>query len=257
MHLEQVAGMEWLSADVIRMVLRSESLAVSAKPGQFLNVRCGDSYRAYLRRPISICDVNRDTGTADIVFQVRGAGTELLAGVKPGGFVDIMGPLGNPFKLVQPGGSMVVVGGGIGAFPLLFLLRTMPEVRRKTLLGFRNREAVVLEEEFALNSEWLEIATDDGSYGQAGFATGLLERCLEHEKPDCVYVCGPLPMMKATVGICMRYDVPVQVSMEQRMGCGVGACLVCACKKRDGEGFAYTHVCREGPVFDGREIVFD
>ncbi len=257
MHLEQVAGMEWLSPDVIRMVLKSERLVSSAKPGQFLNVRCGDSYRAYLRRPISICDVNRESGTADIVFQVRGAGTELLAGVKPGEFVDVMGPLGNPFKPVQPGGSMVVVGGGIGSFPLLLLLRTMPEVRRKALLGFRSHEAVVLEEAFASNSERLEIATDDGSHGQAGFATNLLERCLEQEKPDCVYVCGPLPMMKAAVGICMHHDVAVQVSMEQRMGCGVGACLVCACKTRDGEGFAYTHVCREGPVFDGREIVFD
>jgi dihydroorotate dehydrogenase electron transfer subunit len=257
MYMEHVDRMERLSADIYRMVLGSARLASTAKPGQFINVLCGDSIHAYLRRPISICDVNPGAATADIVFQVRGAGTERLSRMKPGEAVDVMGPLGNPFKPVQPGGSTVVVGGGIGTFPLLLLLRTMGEVRRTALLGFRNREAVVLEEEFASASDMLEIATDDGSYGKAGFATGLLERFLKHEKPDCVYACGPLPMLKAAVGLCVLHGIPVQVSMEQRMGCGVGACLVCACRKRDGDDFTYAHVCREGPVFDGREIVFD
>lgn len=257
MHLEQVVRMERLSADIFRMVLGSERIASSAKPGQFLNVLCGDSSRTYLRRPISICDVNPANATADIVFQIRGAGTERLAGMKPGDSVDVMGPLGNPFKPVQPGGRAVVIGGGIGTFPLLHLLRTMGGVHRTALLGFRNLGAVVLEHEFASACESLEIATDDGSYGQPGFATGLLERCLTREKPDCVYVCGPLPMMRAAVDICVMYGVPVQVSMEQRMGCGIGACLVCACKKKDGDDYTYAHVCREGPVFDGREIAFD
>lgn len=257
MHLEQVVRMERLSGDVIRMVLESQRIVASAMPGQFLNMRCGDSFRAYLRRPISICDIHKGDSTVDVVFQVRGAGTELLGRTRPGEAVDVMGPLGNPFKPVSPGGSMVAVGGGIGSFPLLYLLRTMPEVRGTVLLGFRNRESVVLEDEFASVCERLEIATDDGSYGQAGFVTGLLERRLEREKPDCVYVCGPLQMMKTAVDVCLAQNIPVQVSMEQRMGCGVGACLVCACKKREGDDFAYTHVCRDGPVFNGRDIVFD
>ena len=256
-YREKVARMERLADDVIRMVLHSPRLAGSARPGQFLNIRCGDSYEAYLRRPISICDVHPQEETVDIVFQVKGAGTERLARLKPGDEADVMGPLGRPFTPVPPGGRAVVVGGGIGTFPLLYLLRSMPEVDRTALLGFRSRGQVVLEEEFAAVCSRMDIATDDGTYGTPGFVTALLERHLERERPDCVYVCGPTPMMRAVVALCVGQDIPVQVSMEQRMGCGVGACLVCACKKKAEEGFAYTHVCKEGPVFDGREVLFD
>ncbi len=254
---EQIARMDQLSADVWRMVLASERLATGAKPGQFLNIRCGDSLEAYLRRPISVCDVHPGDNTVDIVFQVKGAGTERLARLRAGDTADVMGPLGSSFQPVAPGGRMVVVGGGIGTFPLLYLLRSMPDVERTALLGFRNRDAVVLEDAFAGQCEHLEIATDDGSYGTHGFVTSLLARRLEQGPVNGVYVCGPMPMMKAAVDLCVARDVPVQVSMEQRMGCGVGACLVCACKKKQGESEIYTHVCKEGPVFNGRDIVFE
>ena len=256
-HQEKIARMDRLSADVYRMVLQSGALAESVKPGQFLNIRCGDSVEAYLRRPISICNVNVGDGTVDIVFQAKGAGTSRLAMLRPGDVADVMGPLGSCFQPIAPGGRMVVVGGGIGTFPLLFLLRSMPQVRRTALLGFRNREAVVLEAEFSAQCAHLEIATDDGSYGSRGFVTGLLERHLDSEGADGVYICGPTPMMKAATALCVQRGVPVQVSMEQRMGCGVGACLVCACKKSVEDGFVYTHVCKEGPVFNGRDILFD
>ena len=256
-HQEKVVRMERLSDDVYRMVLQSSIIAESVKPGQFLNVRCGDSMEAYLRRPISVCDVHPGEGTVDIVFQVKGAGTERLARLRPGDVADVMGPLGSCFQPVPPGGRMVVVGGGIGTFPLLFLLRTMPQAHRTALLGFRNREAVVLESDFAAHCEQLEFATDDGSYGTPGFVTRLLERHLDSENVDGVYICGPTPMMKAATALCVQRNVPVQVSMEQRMGCGVGACLVCACKKSSADGFVYTHVCKEGPVFNGRDMLFD
>jgi len=257
MHRERIVRMERLSDDIFRMVLQSGRLTESAKPGQFLNIRCGHSLQAYLRRPISICDVHAGDGTVDIVFQIRGSGTELLGEMKPGEEADVMGPLGNPFKPVNPGGSAIVVGGGIGTFPLLYLLRTMPEVKRTALLGFRTAGAVVMAKEFSSVADCMEIATDDGSLGHHGFVTELLEKRLRTERPDCVYVCGPMPMMRIVTEQCIGMGIPVQVSMEQRMGCGVGACLVCACKKRDGDDFSYTHVCREGPVFDGRDIVFD
>ncbi len=257
MHMEQIVRMDRLTDDIVRMVLKSGRLAESAKPGQFVNLRCGDSLAAYLRRPISICDVHAGDGTVDIVFQIRGAGTEILSRLKPGDTADLMGPLGTPFMPVRPGGSVIAVGGGIGSFPLLYLLRSMPEVRRTVLLGFRNADSVVLEESFASVSESLGLATDDGSKGHAGFVTELLAERLKTERPDCVYVCGPMPMMRIVVGLCTEKDIPVQVSMEQRMGCGVGACLVCACKKKDVDDFTYTHVCKEGPVFNGRDIVFE
>lgn len=256
-YQERVARMDRLSGDVYRMVLHSERLATTAKPGQFLNIRCGDSFEAYLRRPISVCDIHPETATVDVVFQIKGAGTARLAELRAGDKADVMGPLGSSFLPVSPGGQMVVVGGGIGTFPLLYLLRTMPQAHRTALLGFRNREAVVLEQDFADQSERLEIATDDGSYGTRGFVTTLLARRLAEAPVDCVYVCGPTPMMKAAVALCLERDVPVQVSMEQRMGCGVGACLVCACKKKQGDEVIFTHVCKEGPVFNGRDIVFD
>ena len=257
MHMEPIVRMDRLTDDVVRMVLKSGRLAESAKPGQFVNLRCGDSLAAYLRRPISICDVHAGDGTVDIVFQIRGVGTEILSRLKPGDMADLMGPLGTPFTPVRPGGSAIAVGGGIGSFPLLYLLRSMPEVRRTALLGFRNADAVVLEESFASVSESLGLATDDGSRGHSGFVTDLLAKRLETERPDCVYVCGPMPMMRIVVGLCAAKDIPVQVSMEQRMGCGVGACLVCACRKKDGDDFTYTHVCKEGPVFNGRDIMFE
>jgi len=255
--MEKVARMDRLADDIVRMVLHSPRLAAAAAPGQFLNIRCGDSYEAYLRRPISICDVHPLEETVDIVFQIKGAGTERLARLQPGDMADVMGPLGRPFTPVPAGGRAVVVGGGIGTFPLLFLLRSMPEVETTALLGFRSFGQVVLEAEFAAAASRTRIATDDGSHGTPGFVTALLEGHLAGERPDRVYVCGPTPMMRAVVALCIEKDVPVQVSMEQRMGCGVGACLVCACKKKAEDGFTYTHVCKEGPVFDGREVLFD
>ncbi len=257
-HLEMVERMEFLSADVVRMVLSSEHLAQTTLPGQFVNVRCGDSWQAYLRRPLSVCDVRRETGAVDLVFQLKGEGTRRLAQLKPGERVDLMGPLGSAFSPCKPGSRIVVVGGGIGTFPLLYLLRSMPEVHRTALLGFRSRSAVVLQEAFSNQSDQLSIATDDGSYGTSGFVTGLLEQRLLESPVDKVYVCGPLAMMKAVVNLCLEQNVAVEVSMEQRMGCGVGACLVCACKKHAGEDdFTYTHVCREGPIFNGRDLIFD
>ncbi len=256
-YLEKVARMDRLADDIVRMVLHSPRLAASSAPGQFLNIRCGDSYEAYLRRPISICDVHPEEETVDIVFQVRGAGTERLARLNPGDMADVMGPLGRPFTPVPAGGRAVVVGGGIGTFPLLYLLRSMSGVDTTALLGFRSRSQVVLEAEFTAACSRTRIATDDGSYGTPGFVTALLERHLADERPDRVYVCGPTPMMRAVVALCADRDIPVQVSMEQRMGCGVGACLVCACKKKAADGFHYTHVCKDGPVFDGREVLFD
>jgi len=254
--LGQVVNMKWLSSDIICMVIQSEQLALSL-PGQFVNMKCGHSLNAYLRRPISICRVDKHHMTADIVFQIRGEGTAQLAKTKQGEMADYMGPLGTPFRFADKGKKVVVIGGGIGVFPLLGLLESMPDVHRTALLGFRNKESIVMESEFAQASDQLKIATDDGSYGTHGFVTSILHEHLKQDRPDIVYVCGPTLMMKAVTEMCLKDDIDVQVSMEQRMGCGVGACLVCACKKKTDDDYTYTHVCKEGPVFDGKDILFD
>ncbi len=253
---EQIADLQMLCDDVYKMTIRSEYVAQNALPGQFVNVRCGD-IDALLRRPISICDVNKAENTFDIVFQVKGNGTEKLS-CKCMGEVDIMAPLGKPFALDNKHKNIVVVGGGIGTFPLLYLLNSSNAEQKTALLGFRTKAAVVLETRFRAAAQQVEIATDDGSYGKQAFVTELLEQRILSQKPDIVYTCGPAVMMQKVAAIAEKNGIPCQVSMEQRMGCGIGACLVCACKTKRGEDdWGFSHVCKDGPVFWSTEISWD
>jgi dihydroorotate dehydrogenase electron transfer subunit len=166
-----------------------------------------------------------------------------------------MAPLGNPFTIDDKYKNICVVGGGIGTFPLLYLLKSAKCDSKTALLGFRNKAAVVLENEFRAAATKVDIATDDGTYGRKAFVTELLEELLAEQKPDIVYTCGPTPMMRSVAAIAEKYNIPCQVSMEQRMGCGIGACLVCACKTKKGEDdYGFSHVCKDGPVFWSTDI---
>ena len=258
MHLiEKIKKIEKLNEDTFLIRIESEEISKSAVAGQFVNIKCCDGLDAYLRRPISICSIHRENNTFDIVYQIRGKGTRLLCGFECGDQVDVLGPLGRGFTLNPEHKHIVVVGGGIGTFPLLQLLKDHPAEKKTAILGFRSKDFVVLEENFRKQCHELLIATDDGSYGKKGFVTSLLEEKLSEEPVDMVYFCGPSIMMKRGVDIVNKYAIPCEVSMEQRMGCGVGACLVCACKTRKGEDWDYSHVCKDGPVFRGEEIVFE
>ncbi len=250
---EQIADLQQLCGDVFKMTIMSEYVAQNALPGQFVNVKCG-GIETLLRRPISICDVNKSDNTFDIVFQVKGNGTEKLS-CKCSGEVDIMAPLGKPFALEAEHKNIIVVGGGIGTFPLLYLLKSSKAERKTALLGFRTKTAVVLEDSFRAAAQQVEIATDDGTYGKQAFVTELLEQRILEEKPDMVYTCGPTIMMQKVAAIAEKHGVLCQVSMEQRMGCGIGACLVCACKtKKDEDDWGFSHVCKDGPVFWSTEV---
>ncbi len=252
----RLLSVEELAEGIYKMTLESEYIAREALPGQFVNVRCDGGSGALLRRPISIRGVDRAEGSYDIVFQVKGAGTGLLAAKRPGDIIDVMGPLGKPFDMEPRYGRIAVVGGGIGIFPLLFLLRDSRAVVKRSYLGFRSRELIVLRDEFAEASSSLNIATDDGSEGFGGPVTGPFERDLAASPFDLVYACGPLPMLKSVSEISAKYGAPCQVSLEQRMGCGFGACLVCACGIKKGDGLEYRHVCKDGPVFWSSDVVF-
>jgi dihydroorotate dehydrogenase electron transfer subunit len=252
----RVAAARRLCDDTVLLTVVSPRITASAMPGQFVNISCG-CRDTYLRRPISICAVNRDDMTFDIGIQSRGKGTDLLCTVNAGDYLDIMGPLGKGFSLDRDDEKIVAIGGGIGIFPLLQLLREHPAKRKATLLGFRNRGSVVLEDEFRSAAHMLAISTDDGSYGEKGFVSALLEKFLEGERPDRAFICGPTPMMKQCVRMLKSAGIPSEVSMEQRMGCGIGACLVCSCKTAEGEDWNYSRVCRDGPVFDGESVIFD
>lgn len=256
-RIEKIKKVRQLTSDTFLIRIESEAISSTAQAGQFVNVKCCEGLDAYLRRPISICSINRDHHTFDIVYQVRGKGTRLLCGFEAGDEIDVMGPLGKGFTLNPEDKHIAVVGGGIGTFPLLQLLKDHPASCKTAILGFRTKELVVLEDKFKKHCDELLIATDDGSYGEKGFVTSLLEKKLDQAPIDRVYFCGPAVMMKLGVKLMKQRNIPCEVSMEQRMGCGIGACLVCACKTKKGEDWDYSHVCKDGPVFDGDEVLFD
>lgn len=255
---EKILKNEQIGPSIYRMTIASEQISQNAAPGQFVNIKCCDGINALLRRPISICTANRVTGVSDIVYQVKGTGTELLTKKQKDDTIDIMGPLGNPFDLDCKYKRVAVVGGGIGIFPLLFLLQESKAAEKKSYLGFRSSNYIVLRDDFAKVSQ-VNISTDDGSAGYHGLVTDLLEAELLKHGIDIIYACGPMPMIKKAAMLAEQYSIPCQVSMEQRMGCGIGACLVCACKTKsdEGDGWKYSHVCKDGPVFWSNEVVFE
>jgi len=239
------------------MSVKNTCLAEEARAGQFLHIKCGAE--RLLRRPVSICDIHGDT--IDIVFEVKGEGTKWLSERRVGYELDILGPLGKGFSL--PDGDMIVIGGGIGVPPLLYAARCSARRhagRVTAVLVFRVINKIILKKEFENVSGEVYITTDDGSCGIKGSVTLPLKMLLEtlSEERDQVSVlsCGPAVMLKAVAELCAEFAVPCQVSMEERMGCGVGACLVCACATTSGGADHMSRVCIDGPVFDAAEVVW-
>ena len=254
---ERIVKTETLSKDIHLIRIRSERITDSAVPGQFVNVRCSGGLDAYLRRPISICRVCPSDKTFDIAYMKRGKGTILLCDFREGDMIDVTGPLGSGFTMPQTREKIAVVGGGIGIFPLLYLIDSCNDVEKTVFLGFRSKDAVVLKDDFEHSSNSLVIATDDGTFGIKGFVTEPFFYWLQSTRPDRVYTCGPLPMIKRIAEYCIERDIFCEVSMEQRMGCGIGACLVCACKVKEGSDFSYARVCSDGPVFRAEKLVLE
>ncbi|AGL02428.1 dihydroorotate dehydrogenase electron transfer subunit [Desulfoscipio gibsoniae] len=241
------------------------SLAQAAMPGQFLHIRCGEGSDPLLRRPISIHSVDRLSGRMKIMFQVVGKGTAWLAGRRDG-FLDIMGPLGRGFTVFTGEQAshnynrFIVVGGGIGAAPLYFLLQEIARAghaqRVKVLLGARNAHQLLIPDAAEELGFAVRVATDDGSAGHRGLVTDLLAEELQR-KPDYVYACGPSPMLKVLCAMLNDAGVPGEVSVEERMACGVGACLSCVCRVKDANGMEiYRHACVDGPVFSAGEVIW-
>lgn len=219
-------------------------------PGQFIHVLCGDG--VLLRRPISICDA--ENGWLRFTFSIRGEGTKRLAQYNVGDKLDILGPLGNTsFNMNKRGeGTAIVLGGGIGIFPLYYLAKNM-KGNTESILGFRTKDLIIMEDEFKSVCSQTHIATDDGSCGTHGLVTDVLIERIKKGDVSSLYVCGPTCMMKAVKEIAEQNDIYCQLSLEERMGCGIGACAVCVCKSK-GE---YVKVCHNGPVFDSKEVDFD
>ena len=230
-----------LTDSVYKMVLEGDTSAITA-PGQFVNIKLDG---LFLRRPISVCDYDGQTLT--IVYKSVGKGTEAMSAMVPGTKLDILTGLGNGYDLTLSGETPVLLGGGVGVPPMYNLAKKLLAAGKKVsvILGFNTKSEIFYEEEFnALGCE-VTVTTVDGSYGVKGFVTTALET-MDY---SYFYTCGPEPMLKA---LHKASKTSGQMSFEERMGCGFGACMGCSCKTLTG----YKRICKEGPVMQKEEIVW-
>lgn len=252
---------EQLKKDIYKFSLEAKEIVENAKPGQFIEVRVLDNIEPLLRRPISIYNLDKENGILEFIFQVKGKGkgTEILAKRKIGEEIDIIGPLGEGTFEIKNYENVAIIGGGIGTFPLYELSKQLKNNTTSNVniyIGFRNKDYVVLEEEFKKVSNKLVITTDDGTYGIKGFAINELKKDIETSKIDKIFACGPLPMLKAIQVLATEKNIPCQISLEEKMACGLGVCLGCAVKKANTPNGTteYWHVCKNGPVFNSKDV---
>lgn len=216
---------------------------VAVRAGQFAEISVGGAH--LLRRPFAVCKAEGEKIT--VCFQVRGEGTRRLASVGAGERLQVLMPLGNGFFVRPEEKKVALVAGGVGIFPMISVAREYAaEKELHAYLGFRNAAAVCGLDEFA-GAKAVRAVTDDGSFGEKKNAVQALETDLQAGiRPDVVLACGPLPMLRALKSALEKAGIPGYVSLEERMGCGIGACLVCVCNLTNGE---HARVCKDGPVF--------
>lgn len=249
---------ERLTARYVRLTLRCPEIAGSAKPGQFVNLRCDE----YLRRPIAVATCEGDCFTVGI--ELKGEGTRQLAALEKGSKVNVLGPLGNGFTL-DGAPQLVLVGGGTGIFPLQRSLQEARDKGYKTLscFGFRSKEESFLLDELENLSDELLLTSDAGNLGLKGTVVDGLNALWAEgriREGARVLTCGPNPMMKAVAAFAASKGLACEISREEHMACGVGLCLVCVCKTKAAdtpEGFRYKRSCLEGPVFNADDIIWD
>lgn len=249
---------EELKPGIFKFSVQAQKIVTTAKPGNFIEIRVNNDIEPFLRRPISIYNMDKEKGILEFIFQVKGKGTKILSERNEGELIDIVGPLGFGTFKYSDYKNLSIIGGGIGVFPLYELAKNAKQDDKNVniYLGFRNKDLVVLEKEFGQVSNNLTITTDDGSYSQKGFAIDFLRKDIEENKVDCIYACGPLPMLKAVRELAIEKNIPCQISLEEKMACGLGVCLGCAVKttKSSQEAPEYWHVCKAGPVFQAKDV---
>lgn len=273
-----------LGSGIYDLTLKTTNIAKSAKAGQFVSVYSNDRSKL-LPRPISLCGIDRDEDTIRLVYRVTGenTGTEEFSKLVMGDKIRILGPLGNGFT-VEPGKKAFLIGGGIGVPPMLQLAKdinsgvvqtsgavdTNTQEKEQTeekqinghgkkicdmniIMGYRDENTFLLDE-FKEQADSF-VATEDGSVGTKGnVIDAIKENGLE---TDVIYACGPMPMLRALKAYAMEHDMECYVSMEERMACGIGACLACVCKTKDKDAHSNVNnkrICKEGPVFNAKEV---
>lgn len=244
-----------IAKNIYELVLQGDLVQQMNEPGQFVHIKVAEGITPLLRRPISICNVDQDKNEFTMLYRAEGQGTKTLAKRKQGEIVDVLGPLGHGFPVeeAEAGQTALLVGGGIGVPPLYELSQRLVAkgVRVIHILGFQTKDVVFYEEKFAELGDTY-VATVDGTHGTKGFVTDVIDAYgIDF---DILYSCGPLAMLRALEG---RYEEKkAYISLEERMGCGIGACFACVCHlQEDPSGHSYKKVCSDGPVFPIGEVV--
>ncbi|MBX0351168.1 dihydroorotate oxidase B electron transfer subunit [Bacillus toyonensis] len=250
-----VVNQKEIAKNIYELVLQGTLVQQMNEPGQFVHIKVAEGIAPLLRRPISICNVDQEKNEFTMLYRAEGQGTKTLATRKQGEMVDVLGPLGHGFPVeeAETGQTALLVGGGIGVPPLYELSQRLVAkgVRVIHILGFQTKDFVFYEEKFAELGDTY-VATVDGTHGTKGFVTDVIDNYgIDF---DILYSCGPLAMLRALEG---RYkEKKAYISLEERMGCGIGACFACVCHlQEDPSGHSYKKVCSDGPVFPIGEVV--
>ena len=248
-----VVSQEEIGKDIFSLWLQTDQMAQYARPGQFLSLYTGNAGKL-LPRPISICEIDKETSRIRLVYRVTGknTGTEAFSKMQPEDKIEALGPLGNGFPLEEAEGKKVfLIGGGIGIPPILETAKQL-NAQKTAVLGYRDE--LFLNEEFAKYAD-VYVATEDGSSGTKGnVLNAIQEKALE---ADMIFACGPTPMLRALKEYAAANHITCWISMEERMACGIGACLACVCKSKDIDAHSQVHnkrVCKDGPVFLSTEV---
>ena len=238
-----------LSDGIFDMTLKAEEIAKEAKAGQFISVYLNNKSKI-LPRPISICGIDKEAGTLRIVYRTVGDGTKELSDYKEGEMVKILGPLGNGFT--QKDKKAILIGGGIGIPPMLELMKQL-DCDKTAVLGYRDSD-MFLKDEFEAVGD-VVISTEDGSFGTKGNVIDAIKE--QGVEGSIIYACGPTPMLRAIKEYALSNNIPCYVSLEEKMACGIGACLACVCKSTEKDEHSQVNnkrVCKEGPVFNVKEV---
>ncbi len=247
----KVLSQDRLSEGIYSLWLEAGEIAAQARAGQFVSVYTKDASRL-LPRPISICETDREKGALRLVYRVAGAGTREFSSYRKGDTTEVLGPLGNGFPEIAAGKRALAVGGGIGIPPMLQLIKEL-KCDKAAVLGYRDQ--LFLKEEFERYAP-VYLATEDGSAGTKGNVLDAVRA--EGLEADVILACGPAPMLKALKAYAAERGIECWLSLEERMACGVGACLACVCRSAEVDGHSHVHnkrICKDGPVFRAEEVV--